>query len=244
LCTRTGSRVGTPAAHTATRDHVDAYLGDHVDAYLGEVQVALERYDAYLWSNRNSSACCVLWAEVKGPTASTCCLDNASKCCPHSPVGPGPAGLLWSMGYQDSGEDGSDKYRNNTPPFVTMDMQGYSYDARRALARIATLRGDTAAAARWKAAAVGLAATAKLSLWRASRHAMFDRDYHGEWVSTLVHNNIRMMWHGLFDQGMADAFVAHHLMNRSEFWTTMPLPSISISDPRYQNTKGNNWSGQ
>ena len=57
------------------------------------------------------------------------------------------------------------------------------------------------------------------------------------------HNNIRMMWHGLFDQGMADSFVARHLMNESEFFTKMPLPSISVADPRYQNTKGNSWSG-
>ena len=32
-------------------------------------------------------------------------------------------------------------------------------------------------------------------------------------------------------------------MNRSEFWTPMPLVSIAISDRRFQNKDGNNWSG-
>jgi hypothetical protein len=48
---------------------------------------------------------------------------------------------------------------------------------------------------------------------------------------------------GIFDQTMADAFVSTHLMNKSEFWTPTPLPSIAASDPRFQNKDGNNWSG-
>lgn len=58
-------------------------------------------------------------------------------------------------------------------------------------------------------------------------------------VPTLVHNNLRCMWHGIFDQGMADVFVARHLMNRAEFWTPTPMVSIAVSDPRFHNRKGN-----
>eukprot|EP01052_Picozoa_sp_SAG31_P063235 SAG31_NODE_22178_length_532_cov_0.789838_1_plen_80_part_01 len=72
---------------------------------------------------------------------------------------------------------------------------------------------------------------------------MYDRDATDKWVTTLVHNNLRMMWLGLFTQQMADEFVHVHLMNMSEFWTKMPLPSISVSDPRYQDKGGNDWSG-
>ena len=42
---------------------------------------------------------------------------------------------------------------------------------------------------------------------------------------------------------MADDFIHVHLMNISEFWTTLPWPSISVSDPRYQNKGGHDWSG-
>ena len=51
------------------------------------------------------------------------------------------------------------------------------------------------------------------------------------------------MWHGAYDQEMADQFVSAHLMNRSEFFTKAPLTSIAVSDQRFQNKKGNNWSG-
>ena len=37
--------------------------------------------------------------------------------------------------------------------------------------------------------------------------------------------------------------LSRHLMNRSEFWTPAPLVSISVSDPRFHNKNGNDWSG-
>ena len=51
------------------------------------------------------------------------------------------------------------------------------------------------------------------------------------------------MWHGVFAQDMADSFVARHLMNRSEFFPATPLPSIAVSDPRFRDNGGNDWSG-
>ena len=60
---------------------------------------------------------------------------------------------LWSVGVCDTGEDGSDKFVDATTPVQSMDMMGYSHDARRALAHIAALQGDADAAARWTAAA-------------------------------------------------------------------------------------------
>jgi len=72
---------------------------------------------------------------------------------------------------------------------------------------------------------------------------MFDRYADNSWVTSLQHNNLRAMWLGLFDQGMADAFVRVNLMNRSRFFTKMPLPSISVSDDHFEDDSGNNWSG-
>lgn len=184
-------------------------------AILAELQPALARFDAWLWASRNSSN-----------------------------------GVLWLTGTADSGEDNSDKYRpipGNavSPPFESMDMTAYAHDAERTLARIARLAGDAPAAQRWDAAAAATAAAFKARLWREELGAAFDRERDGAqaFVSTLLHNNLRAMWGGAFDQGMADAFVARHLMNRSEFWTLAPLPSISASDARFANDAGNNWSG-
>jgi hypothetical protein len=90
-----------------------------------------------------------------------------------------------------------------------------------------------------------VAANLKSQLWDGSKGAMYDRDANDTVVATLVHDNLRMMWAGAFDQSMADTFVTTHLMNQSEFFTAMPLPSISVSDPRYRSwTNANTWSGR
>ena len=34
------------------------------------------------------------------------------------------------------------------------------------------------------------------------------------------------------------------ILNEKEFWTKMPLPSVSVSDPLYRGDENNNWSGQ
>ena len=103
-------------------------------------------------------------------------------------------------------------------PIQKMDMMGYSYDLRRALARIAALQGNASAQKQWAAAAALVRQRTIANLWRPELGAMFDRDAEDQWVTTLVHNNLRMMWLGLFTQEMADTFVAQHLMNVSEFW--------------------------
>ena len=181
-----------------------------VSAYLAELKLVLEKFDAWLWSARNSTH-----------------------------------GVLWLPGTADTGEDGSDKFAGFTPPFESMDMMGYSHDAQRALARIARIEGDAAAVRKWEARMASTASALKRRLWREPLGACFDRERDGatEYVTTLVHNNIRAMWHGIFSQSMADRFIASHLMNMSEFWTATPLPSIAVSDARFANKKGNNWSG-
>lgn len=126
-----------------------------------------------------------------------------------------------------------------------MDMMGYTHDIKRALARIARLQGDAVAEQKWRSKAQGVATLTTANLWRQELGAMYDRDAVDTWVTTLVHNNLRMMWHGLFSQAMADTFVERHLMNKSEFWSTMPLPSIAINDYRFHHNPkaGNDWSG-
>ena len=122
-------------------------------------------------------------------------------------------------------------------------LQGYSFDILRSVSRIAAIRNDSAAHARYSALAAGLAEKAAANLWRPELSAMYDRFEDDSWVPTLQHNNIRMMFFGVFNQSMADAFVRDNLMNTSRFWTKMPMPSIAVSDPHFQNDKGNNWSG-
>ena len=210
-----GFYMASPAVDVAVLAGASGADAAVVAAFLAELQPALARFEAWLWAERNSSH-----------------------------------GVPWLEGTADTGEDNSDRFAclpTNCvpPPYESMDMAGYAHDAQRALARIAALQGDAPGAAAWAARAAATAAALKARLWRAELGAAFDRgrDGAGDFVTALVHNNLRAMWHGAFDQGMADAFVARHLMNGSEFWTKAPLPSISAADPRFRNNPGNDWSG-
>jgi hypothetical protein len=210
-----GFYMASPAVDVAYLMGASGSSSAQVAAYLAELQAALARFEGWLWAARNSSS-----------------------------------GVLWLADTADTGEDGSDKYRSlpSNPlvgPFESMDMMGYAHDAQVALARVALLQGDAAAHSHWLARAAATAAALRARLWREELGACFDRERDGEqsYVSSLLHNNLRAMWAGAFDQAMADAFVAQHLMNASEFWTPTPLPSISAADPRFQNVAGNNWGG-
>lgn len=102
--------------------------------YLHELRDGLAAYDRWMWTNRNDSQCCSLHSTA----------INAS-CCPSTPS-PGSGDWLWSSGVVDTGEDGSDKFALNAKGAIqSMDMLGYSISARRSLARIARLLGDTEA---------------------------------------------------------------------------------------------------
>ena len=154
-------------------------------------------------------------------------------------------GVLWLPGTSDTGEDNSDKYASFTSPFLSMDMMGYAHDTARALSRIAFLQGNNEAFEKWTLCMNTTATSLKQVLWLENMGAAYDRERDGSqnYVTTLVHNNIRAMWSGVFDQNMADAFISRHLMNHSEFFTSTPLPSISVSDSHFHDVSGNDWSG-
>jgi hypothetical protein len=236
-----GLYLATPAVDVAF--YMKLQEGNKAAEYLRELYDSLSREDNYLWTTRNDSTCIGLRSN-----------EIVAHNCPSQPSSgsANTRGLLWSNGTGDTGEDATTKFcrkeMNGTwtqceSTVLSMDMAGYSHDLRRALARVCAFLGNTTCERTWKSKAVKVAAAAKAGLWRESQAAMYDRYSDDSWVSTLQHNNLRMMWLGAFDQAMADAFVSKHLMNTSEFWTKCPLPSIAASDPHFANSRGNNWSG-
>lgn len=198
------------------------FLGEDKE-YLKKLYDVLQRNDNWFWENRESDGdgCLEVW-------------------CPC-----------------DTGEDYSQKFfgaphfwTSKTPPAgeyhfprESMDMMAYSYDARATLAEISDILGN-GEGDMWREKAAYVKKKVKEYLWREEKHACYDRDENNEFLDILVHNNIRCMYHGLFDDDMAYRFLKYHLFNPEEFWTPMPLPSIAVNDKEFRNIPENNWSGQ
>lgn len=200
------------------------YLTGRDGEWLDALADCLARFDAFLWRTRAVSGDGLLSAFCVYDTGE----DNA--------VRYGDAPCWWT---EDSPPEGYE-----VVPMASMDVTSYSYACRDALARISRLRGAEDDAARWRAGADEVAAALRRGLWDETRGALYDRDRRGRTVDVLCHNTLRCMYWGSVSRDMADRFVAEHLLNPSQFWTKLPLPSVSVSDPAFRNAPENNWSGQ
>lgn len=199
------------------------YLTGRDAGYLDRLATCLEKWDQYLWATRDSNG----------------------------------DGILETYCVYDTGEDDAVRFQGDpnycttdTPPvgckvlpIASMDIMSFSYCARDTLCRISQIRGD-GREAYWRAQAQAVADKIKSDLWDESRGACFDKDKHGNVMPQLLHNNLRCMYWGSFDQEMADRFVQEHLLNPEEFWTTLPLPCVAVNDPDFRNHSHNSWSGQ
>lgn len=200
------------------------YWAKQDESYLRLLAETLEKFDGYLWRFRDSNG----------------------------------DGLLETWCAYDTGEDNAVRYGDapnycttDTPPegyevvpIASMDFTSFSYASRDTLSRVYHLLGDEVTAASWAEKAQAVKNTIREKLWNTDRGACFDKDKHGNEMPVLLHNNLRCMYWGSFSQEMADRFVKEHLLNKEEFWTFCPLPSVAVNDPLFRNAPENNWSGQ
>jgi hypothetical protein len=223
------------------------FLLNQDTAYLRKVYNALEKFDRYLWRTRDSdhNGCLETW----------CIYDNGED---HS-VRFNDFPKAWSFDFPPTKEIASkltkaelqkhckedyyDSTKVMTVPIESMDVMSYSYSCCDVLSLISKeLKNGQEMF--WQSKRDSVKAKIKDYLWDANKRACYDRDKNNEVMPILLHNNLRCMYFGSFDQAMADSFIQTHLMNPKEFWTPMPLPSIAANDPAFQNISGNNWSGQ
>ena len=193
-------------------------------AYLDQLAVCLEKFDAYLWSVRDSNGDGILESWCKYDTGE----DNAVR------YGDAP-----NYAAEEVPPEGYD-----VVPMASMDVTSFSYACRDTLSEIALIRGDSAAAKKWRKLADEVANVLGTHLWDDKRGALFDKDKYGSVIDVLCHNTLRCMYWGSISQYMADRFVKEHLLNPAEFWTPFPLPSVAANDPAFLNAAENNWSGQ
>ena len=224
-------------------------------AYLRKLQDALVAYDTYLWRTRDSNGDGLLETWCVWDTGEDAANRFGRRWAPSRwpfEKPPGTPGLPDPQNPKDYGKYWFHPLAENQDrptagqmmvPFASMDIMAYSYNARATLAVIAK-ELDTGRESQWQAQAEDVRQRLIQHLWNQERHACFDRDRLGRPLPELIHNNLRCMWYGIFTQDMADAFIRHHLINPHAFWTPVPLVSVAIDDPLYENAPGNNWSGQ
>jgi len=199
-------------------------MGNNDRDYLDLLYMTLERFDDYLWKNRDSDGDGCLESWCKYDTGE----DNAMR----YKDAPDPwESELVPQGYE-------------VVPMASIDIMSFSYTARETLADIALIMGNTERAERWKKLAESIQKKITEYLWNDEKGICLDRDKNHKVMDTITHNSLRAMyWHSLTDY-QAGRFMAKHLLNPDEFWTKMPLPSVAVNDPLFRNIRNNNWSGQ
>jgi hypothetical protein len=215
--------------------------------FIDKVYLSLQQFDDYLWKARdsNGNGCLELW-----------CLGDTGE---DESIRMGKIPQFWPFDYppawniieaipknkrdQAIGRILHDSIQEYLLPVESMDIMSYSYTCRDVLARISKETGN-GQEKYWREKAESVRIALKKHLWDSRDHACYDRDNSNNKIDVLIHNNLRCMYFGSFDQQMADDFIRYHLMNRKAFWTPFPLPSIAANDAMFRNEAGNNWSGQ
>jgi len=223
------------------------FILDHDTLFLKKLYAALEAFDSYLWRTRDSDG--------NGCLESWCIYDTGEDNCVRYNGFPNG----WDFEYPPSPEIAKrltkeelqihckqsfyDSTKKMVVPIESMDVMSYSYSCRDVLSLIAKELHNGKEKV-WRTKAEEVKKKLKEYLWDDVKKACYDRDRENITMPILLHNNLRCMYFGSFDQEMADAFVKYHLMNPKEFFTPMPLPSIAVNDSAFCNLPDNNWSGQ
>ena len=200
------------------------YLARPGEEYLDRLYECLERFDEYLWKYRDSDGDGCLESWCKYDTGE----DNALRY--------GDAPNDWSGEIPPAGCD--------IVPMASVDVMSYSYSCRDTLKKIAYIKGLEDTGKSWAQKAAAVKDKIREYLWDEEAGICFDRDIRHKKQKVICHNTLRAMYWGSIDRDMASAFVEKHLLNKDEFMTYMPLPSVSVSDPLFRNIPTNNWSGQ
>ncbi len=192
--------------------------------YLNLLGATLEKFDAWLWKERDS--------DKDGCLESFCVYDTGED----GAVRYGDAPNYWTESEAPTGF--------KTVPMASSDIMSWSYSARETLASICRESGKIAESEEWHKKALEVRSKTESYLWNEERSALFDRNNDHNMQRTLTHATLKAMYWGNLSKEKADRFVKEHLLNEKEFWTNMPIPSVAANDPDFRNIPENNWSGQ
>jgi len=224
------------------------YLLNKDTTYLNLLYNSFQAYDNYLWKYRDSDGdgCLEAWSQTDSGEDYLIRYKYAPFVWPfdYPPIEKNiPNDTNFIKKYWTSADYKKYTHEQNPMPFESIDVMGYSYTCRDVLAKISALKKD-GKESYWRKKANEVAIKMKNYLWIPEKSAYYYRDKNNKFFNSLTHNNLRAMFFGTMEQGMADSFIKKHFLNPAEFWTPMPLTSIAANDPYFRNISYNNWSGQ
>ena len=202
----------------------DMYFLTEDREYLDMLAATLEKFDAWLWTNRDSDG--------DGCLESFCVYDT------------GEDGAVRYKDAPNYWDKDAPPTEYEAVPMASSDIMSWSYSARETIAKICRIKKKDAAAAKWHKQALDVRKAMEAYLWNDGRQALFDRYKNHEMQRTLTHATLKAMYWGSLSEAKANSFVKRHLLDHDEFWTAMPLPSVAANDPDFRNIPENNWSGQ
>ena len=200
------------------------YLAGEDKEYLNLLGATLEKFDAWLWTERDS--------DKDGCLESFCVYDTGED----GAVRYGDAPNYWT--------ESNAPTEFQSVPMASSDIMSWSFSARETLSEICSIEGKTAESEKWQKKALEVRNKLENYLWNEERSALFDRTKDHRMQNTLTHATLKAMYWGSISKDKADRFVKEHLLNTKEFWTAMPIPSVAANDPDFRNIPENNWSGQ
>lgn len=199
-------------------------MGKRDKDYLDLLYQTLERFDSYLWKNRDSDQDGCLESWCKYDTGE----DNAMRY--------GDAPSPWENEFPPAGYE--------IVPMASIDIMSFSYTARDTLAEISEIMHKPDWVKHWRNKAKEVQDKITEYLWDDQMGICLDRDKNHKKLMTITHNSLRAMYWKSLTPDQAKRFMQEHLLNENEFWTKMPLPSVAVNDPLFRNVSSNDWSGQ
>ena len=215
--------------------------------YLERLYHSLELFDKYLWKTRDNdhNGCLESWCIWDTGEDESVRFNGFPNAWPfdYPPSKERIAAMSEKQLIEQCEEEYFDSQIPLSVPMESMDIMSYSYTCRDILSLI-SMELNNGKEKEWREKANQVKNKIRDYLWDEDKKACFDKDANNNTMPILLHNNLRCMYFGSFDQAMADEFIEHHLLDPEEFWTPMPLPSIAANDPYFRDIPGNNWSGQ
>ena len=116
-------------------------------------------------------------------------------------------------------------------PVVSPDLNTYLCIQQESLARIADLIGLPEDAARYREGADGMAQQMLDLLWSEEK-GYFEATHSGQPVPVFTPFNLLPLWTSRFPVAVVERLL-NHLTDPTTFWTEWPLPTVALSDPKF-----------